>query len=198
METNPLGAPLKKWVGLGVYPKRSRRAATPMVKPPRAMSKLSVLLLVLCTLNACAQQKVKTHKSTKMQYNKEQIILEVALSPGGPGSHSYAYTVYADGRVSLPGDSYHTASNQLSSKQLAAINKKLNNIDLEKLSNAQRGALPKQTVHNGQSVKLNCYHNKKYFRLRYRKGSEPIPDEVTHFHNYFINLATTLEKRSNF
>lgn len=144
-------------------------------------------------LSGCAQQTEKT-KSTKMDYKKDQVILEVALTPGGPGSNDYAYTVYADGRVSLPGNTYNSATYQLSSEQLDDITSKLASINFMKLTEEKNGISAKPQVHDGQSIRLNAYQNGKFYTLIYQLGDEPIPNKVNDFHTYFLELMAEMEK----
>ncbi len=158
-------------------------------------STLVVLIYIsIGAFSGCAQQ-TETTKNTKMD-RKDQKILEVALTPGSPGSNSYAYTVYADGRVSLPGNTYSTASYQLSTEQLEEIHSKLANINFVELSEEKNSVLPKPQVHDGQTKRLDVYKNGKFYRLSYQLGDEPIPSEVNDFHTYFLELVATLDSQN--
>ncbi|WP_439490689.1 hypothetical protein [Algoriphagus sp.] len=158
-------------------------------------STLVVLTYVFIgAFGGCAQQ-TGTTEIAKMDYRKDQIILEIALTPGGPESNSYAYTVYADGRVSIPGQTYNTASYQLSSEQLGELHSKLVNINFVKLSEEKNSVSAKPQVHDGQTKIVGHYQNGKFYRLSYQLGDEPIPIEVNDFHTYFLELVATLDSQ---
>lgn len=159
------------------------------------LSTLVVLIYIsIGAFSGCAQQ-TETTKNITMDYKKDQVILEVALTPGGPGSNNYAYTVYADGRVALPGQIYSIASYQLSAEQVEEIHSRLATINFAKLNEEKNTALPKPQVLDGQSVRLNSYQNGQFYRLIYQLADAPIPNEVNDFHTYFLALIAGLEEQ---
>ncbi|UUV21247.1 hypothetical protein [Paenimyroides aestuarii] len=156
-------------------------------------SKIVLLLLALITFNACAQHTEKDNNST-MNSKKDQLILEVTLSPGAPESHSYAYAVYADGHISLPGNTYSSAAYQLSTEQLENLHRQLKSIPMETLAEQKNKEAGSPPVHDGQTKGLKVYRNNRFYQVSYQIGSETIPKEINDFHSYFLELMAQTEE----
>lgn len=123
---------------------------------------------------------------------KDKVVLTVAKSPGGPASNSYSYTVYADGRIATPGNTYFTADYQLSHDLLVAINRELRGIDFKKWSELHPSAAAPH-IHDGQSMLLGGFQNGTFYRLVYPIGGGTVPSEVAHFHSYFLGIMAELD-----
>lgn len=128
---------------------------------------------------------------TKSMFKADDQLVEIGLTPGGPGSSSFSYRIFADGRVVLPGLNYYTPSYRLKHYQLVDIQNELSKIDLAALS---RDLKPAPFVHNGQSYILAAKQKGAYHRFVYSTSGNPTPQSVTGFTNYLKQLIAGLEK----
>ncbi len=124
---------------------------------------------------------------------KDNVVLVVGKTPGSPGTSSYEYTFYADGRVSVPGLSYYVPSYKIAHHQWVGIHNKLKEIDFD-LYKSETDDSPAPFIHDGQTSKLYAYKNGNYYKLNYGTGLPPIPQPVTLFTQDILKFLAQLEK----
>lgn len=129
--------------------------------------------------------------TAKKQFRKDEVVLEIALTPGGPGSSSYFFTFYADGKISVPGLNYSTPSYFISHIQWVDIQNKVREIDFKYLSD---NMAPAQFVHDGQSRIVGAIQNEYFYRLVFGHGN-PMPERVSEFSEYIIKVISELDSK---
>ncbi|MBX3245417.1 MAG: hypothetical protein KF685_13275 [Acidobacteria bacterium] len=113
----------------------------------------------------------------------DELILEIGLTPGSPGTNHYNYRIFADGRVVLPGLNYHVPSYRLTQNQLVTIQNELCMIDIESYS---KQIEPAPFVHNGQSRIVGVKFNGGFYRLIYSTGGQAMPQQVDSFIQFVL------------
>ncbi len=133
---------------------------------------------------------LQTNKDKKW-FKNDEVVLEIALTPGEPGSKSYSYKFYADGKISDGGSNYSTYSYLTNHLQWIGIQNELREINLKNLSG---NMLPTQFVHDGQSYIVGAFQTDRYYRLVYGHGN-PMPESVHKFMNYVLKVASESQKK---
>jgi hypothetical protein len=123
---------------------------------------------------------VKVSSETDPESNPE-VVLVLSQSPGSPGTISYEYTVYADGKISTTGYTHHTTKYRISPEQLATLLAAAKDIDMETLAS---NAKPLPFVHDGQVLTLKLRQNNRLHTVHFGPGSDFMPQSVETYLRY--------------
>lgn len=122
-----------------------------------------------------------------------EVVLVLSQSPGSPGTISYEYTVYADGKISTAGYTHHTTKYRMSPEQLATLLDAAKDIDMETLAGNAR---PLPFVHDGQVLTLKLKQNNRLHTVHFGPGSDFMPQSVETYLRYAHSfLANALSNK---
>lgn len=116
------------------------------------------------------------------ELNPENTVLIIALTPGGPGSNSFEYTLEGNGELSDHNRYHHT---KLAHYKVVEVLIKSSRIDFEGLSMNPK---PQPFVHDGQSLVIRAWSKGMLRNLTYGSGGEPIPSVVNQFYDEMYQL----------
>lgn len=129
----------------------------------------------------------KTIPVTEPASNPE-IVLYLSQSPGGPGTQSYEYTVYADGKVSTPGYSHATTRQWVTQEDLTTLLEAAKDIDIAALGS---NAKPLPFVHDGQVIVLKLRQDGILYTI-YGVGSREAEVYINYVRRF---MATSLKSK---
>ncbi len=125
---------------------------------------------------------------SNQHFKKDDVVLEIALTPGGPGSSSFSYTFYADGRIVLPGFTYASPSYFITNIQWVGIQNQLREINFNYLSSTTPAP---QFVHDGQNRIFGARQDGHFYRLIFGNGS-PMSERVITCMEYILNVISEI------
>ena len=157
---------------------------------------IQTTILIICfpllTCNSTAQEQApyrkealnphNTNQTTMNNYQDKDLVIQLELTPGGPGSDSYYLSIYGSGSYT----SLHGEDGSITKTAVQQILKKAADINFNKIVGK---SLPLAFVHDGQQTNVSIWSGNTLIKGEFGDG-HPMPETVQ-------NLVELILKKTN-